>query len=145
MKAVQALAAFLAAVATTYLASTLFYTHQVIGAEQAVGGVYTTGQQMETFVLNLQGLWLLGAIIAVALFIGFLVAFVLKRIVKPLAMVAYPAAGAAAIIAAILIIENTMAPGNVGAIAGARGPLGLALQGLAGAFGGTVFALMRPR
>ena len=86
-----------------------------------------------------------GTVFSIALIIGFIVAFALKRLIKPLAMIAYPLAGAAAVVAAIYLVETTMAKGGAGAIWGARDPIGLALQGLAGAFGGTVFALLRPR
>ncbi|MEQ1929113.1 MAG: hypothetical protein ABL957_01085 [Parvularculaceae bacterium] len=145
MKLVQAIFAFLAAAATTYVASVFFYTHQVISLETGVGAVYTTEQGLQTLLLNLQGFGQLGAVFSIALIIGFIVAFALKRLIKPLAMIAYPLAGAAAVVAAIYLVETTMAKGGAGAIWGARDPIGLALQGLAGAFGGTVFALLRPR
>jgi hypothetical protein len=79
------------------------------------------------------------------LLVGFLVAAGLKRILTPLAPVAYPIAGAAAVVAAIWLIENVVAGGGVGAIGGARDALGMALQGLAGLAGGTVFAALRGR
>lgn len=145
MRFVQAGVAFVAAATTTYVASVFFYTHQVIGAEIGVGGAYTMEQGLQTLLLNLQGLGLLGAVFSIALLVGFIVAFGVKRVLKPLAPVAYPVAGALAVVAAILLIENTMAKGGAGAIAGARGAFGLALQGLAGGFGGVVFALLRPR
>jgi hypothetical protein len=145
MRLIRTLLAFVAAAAVTYVASAFFYTHQVISKEISVGGVYTMDQGLQTLVLNLQGLTQLGVIFTIALAVGFAVAFGLKRIVTPLAGIAYPLAGAAAVIAAILLIENTMAKGGAGAIAGARGALGLGLQGLAGFAGGIVFSLLRPR
>lgn len=134
--------AFAAAVVATYLLAAVFYTQQVI-AKQSAFAVYTTAQQIDTFVQNLAGLWLYGAMIAVALALAFAIAAVLKRILKPLAPVAYPMAGAAAMAVMITLIEQ-MLGGGAGVIGGARDAVGLSLQCLAGFFGGLVFAVLRP-
>lgn len=82
-------------------------------------------------------------VFALALLVGFIVAFVLKRLVKPLAPLAYPLAGAAGIATALVLMSIQYY--STTPIAGARGPLGFALQMLAGGLGGVVFALLRPR
>jgi len=150
MSIIRTFAAYLLGVAVTYVFAAVFYTQQVIAKQQAIGAVYTPEQSLSFLMENLYGLGFrdvpsLGITIAVALAIGFAVAFVLKRILKPLAPIAYPIAGAAAVIALITWIESTAAGGGAGAIGGARGAMGLALQGLAGFLGGTAFAFVRPR
>ncbi len=141
--------AFLLAAVAAVAASSAFYTQQVIAKQAAIGAVYTPGQQAATYIDNLRGLALDGApsfgmIAAIALAIGFAVAFVVKRILRPLAPVAYPIAGAAALAGVIHLINNVMFGGGTGAIGGARDAYGLALQGVAGGLGGLVFALLRP-
>jgi hypothetical protein len=145
MGAVRIIGAYIAAVIVTYGAAAVFYTQQILAKQAAIGAVYTPAQQAETYLANILGLQIYGAVLAVALLIGFIVAAIVKRILKPLAPIAYPLAGAAAVVAAIYFIENTAAAGGAGAIGGARDALGLALQGLAGAFGGFVFALIAVR
>lgn len=138
--------AYCAAVAVQFVAGGFFYTQQVLAKQFAVGAVYTPAQQLEAYLANYAGLApLYGAVMAIALLLGFLVASVAKRVLKPLAPIAYPIAGAAAVAAAILLIENTAAAGGAGAIGGARDALGLGLQAASGALGGLVFALLRPK
>lgn len=145
MKVLRIIGAYVAAAAVTYLAAAIFYTQQIIAKQSAIGAAYTPAQQVETYLANFLGLSLYGEVIAAALLIGFVLAAGLKRVLKPLAPVAYPLAGAAAVLAVIVLIENTAAAGGAGAIGGARDALGLALQGLAGALGGMVFAAIAIR
>ena len=145
MKGLRIVVAYIAAAAVTYMAAAIFYTQQIIAKQLAIGGVYTPGQQVETYLANLLGLSLYGEAIAAALLIGFVLAAGLKRVLKPLAPIAYPLAGASAVLAVIYLIENTAAAGGAGAIGGARDALGLALQGLAGALGGAAFAAIAVR
>lgn len=142
---IRSIAAYVAAAIVTYTAASLFYTQQILAKQAAIGAVYTPAQQAATYLANILGLGVYGAVLAVALLIGLIVAAILKRVIKPLAAIAYPLAGAAAVVAAIYFIETTAAAGGAGAIGGARDALGLALQGLAGAIGGLVFALMAAR
>lgn len=133
--------AFLLGVVTTYVLAVVFYTQQETASQSFIQ--YTFAQQVETFFYNLSGLWQYGVIIAVALLIGFVVAAFVKRALKPLAPVAYPVAGAAAIPLTVLLIEQVLG-GGAGVMSGAEGVVGMSLQGLAGFFGGVVFALLRP-
>lgn len=154
MKLVQTIVAFLLAVAASYVVAIMFFTQQVIASRAAIGAIYTPEQQFATFVDNFFGLAptlgvgmepAFGDVWAIALLLGFLVAAGLKRILTPLAPVAYPIGGAAAVYAAIFLIENTAGSGGVGALEGARGALGMGLQSFAGFIGGVVFAMMRGR
>lgn len=138
--------AWLAGVLVGYLASVTAYTQQVIGKQAALGAVYTPAQYGQTLIENLGGLaGQFGAVLAIALTVGFIIAGVLRRFIKVAPIVAFPLAGGAALFAAVWLIENVMFGGGVGAIGGARDLAGQALQGLAGAIGGAAFALLAPK
>jgi len=144
MKILRVAIAFLLSVAVTFTLASVFYTQQVLAKQAAIGIVYTSEQQIATYTGNFIGLApAYGVVIMIALAIGFAIAAVLKRLLKPLAPIAYPVGGAAAVFAAIYLIENVMAAGGAGAIGGARDGLGLALQCFAGLIGGGVFAFAR--
>ncbi len=150
MRVVNTIFAYLLAVAVTYSLAVAFYTQQVIAKVEAIGAVYSQQQKINTFTENFLGLAFreqpsFGLMMAIALLIGFIIAFGVKRILKPLAPVAYPIAGAAAIVAMLAFIESTIAGGGAGVFGGARDAMGLALQGLAGFLGGAAFAFKRPR
>lgn len=141
MKIGKTAIAFILGVATAYVLAVAFYTQQETTSQSFIQ--YTLAQQIETLFYNLSGLHLYGAIIAIALLIGFIVAAFVKRILKPLARIAYPAAGAVAIPLVVVLIEQVLG-GGAGIMSGAAGPVGLGLQGLAGLAGGAVFAFLRP-
>ena len=146
MRLARTAAAYLAGAATTFVAGAAFYSQQVIARQESVGAVYTLAQQKAAYAANFAGLVApYGVVLSIALLLGFAVAFGAKFILKPLAPVAYPLAGAAAVYTAIWLIETTAAAGGAGAIGGARDALGLTLQCLAGALGGLVFELLRPK
>ena len=143
MKLFGTLGAYLTAAAATYLLAAVFYTHRVLAGQAAVGIKYTPAQQAETYLANITGLWLYGAMILIALAIAFVVAWLVKKVVTPLAPVAYPVAGAAAIYVLLVLVEAQLG-GGAGVIGGARTAIGVALQCAAGLVGGVVFAWMRP-
>lgn len=144
MKFARTFIAYLTSVIATYVLAAAFYTQQVIAKQVAIGAVYTPSQQMDTYVQNFTGLWVYGVVIAIALLLGFGVAAVVKRVLKPLSALAYPAAGAAAMLVMLHMVEQQLG-GGAGIIGGARDALGISLQCLAGFIGGSVFALARPR
>ncbi|MEM9495372.1 MAG: hypothetical protein AAGA09_05170 [Pseudomonadota bacterium] len=145
MSQVRNAGAFLGAVAVAYLLATAFSTQQVIAKQAAFGATYTPAQQFQTLIANLTGFWAYGAMLAIALGVGFFVAMLVKRVLTPLAPIAYPVAGAAAVGLMIYLIENVVLPGGVGIIGGARDALGVALQMGAGASAGVVFEMLRVR
>lgn len=144
MQVSRAVAAFLASLLATYFLSTLFFTERVIAQQSEFGIGYTRAQWLETFWLNFSGLWALGIIIAITLGLAFAIAWGLKKFVRPLAPLAYPIAGGTGMLAMIALVEAQLG-GGAGIIGGARTPLGVALQCLAGVVGGSVFAVLRPR
>ena len=145
MGALRLFLSYVIAAIVAYTAAAAFYTQQILSKQAEIGAVYTAAQTRETYLDNFLGLTDYGLVLAIALLTGFIVAAGFKRVVRPLAPLAYPIAGAAAVVMAIYLIETLMAGGGAGAIGGARGPVGLALQGLAGAIGGLVFETLRPR
>ncbi len=137
--------AWIVGVAVGYAASVAAYTQQVIGKQAALGAVYTPSQYGQTLVENFGGLiGQFGAVLAIALTVGFAIAGALRRFIPLAPIVAFPLAGGAALFAAVWLIENVMFGGGVGAIGGARDIAGQAMQGLAGAIGGAAFALLLP-
>lgn len=136
-------AAYLAAVIAAYALGAFFHTQMVFAALAGAGAEIPLALRLETTIGDFLGLWQYAAVVAIALLAGFLVAALVKRVLKPLAPVAYPIAGAAAIALALTLMS--MQYYGTTPIAGARGPLGLALQCLAGAAGGFVFAALRRR
>lgn len=144
MRLLRTIVAYIAAVAIAYCIGSVFYTARLLAESAGVGIQYTQAQQIDTYLTNFVGLRAYGAMMAIALALGFIVAFGAKRLLKPLAPVAYPIAGAAAVFAMLALIETQLG-GGAGVIGGARTPLGVALQCGAGLVGGLIFAALRPR
>ncbi|MEL6113480.1 MAG: hypothetical protein AAFR20_11820 [Pseudomonadota bacterium] len=134
---------YILAVIVAVLAASTFYSHQVLAKQEAIGVEFTGAQRLQAYTDNLIGLApSYGGVVAIGLLIAFPVAAGLKRVLKPLAAIAYPAAGAAALFTVVWSIENLMAGGGTGAIGGARDAVGMGLQAVAGALGGLTFALV---
>ena len=144
MRVIKTAAAYIAAVIAATVLASIFNSHQILAGHKALGADIPMNDQLTTYwsdLLNFTPSY--GAVIAIAFAVAFVIAFFLKRVLKPLAPVAYPVAGAAALGAVLGAIE--LAYPGTGAIGGAQSVLGIALQCLAGAIGGTIFMMMRPR
>lgn len=137
-------AAFIGAWIVAYILAVGFYTQQTLAQHASIGAFYTVAQQAQTLGQNLIGLQVYGVVIAIALAIGFAVAAGVKRVLKPLAPIAYPVAGAAAMFVMIVLVEQQLG-GGAGVLGGARGVVGVSLQMLAGLVGGLVFSFARAR
>ena len=136
--------AYVISAALTVVLAAGFYTQQVLARQAEIGVEYSSSQTINTYLQNLSGLApSYGLILSIALAIGFVVATFIKRIVTPLAKVAYPVAGGAAVFTALWLIENVVAGGGVGAMGGARGIVGVALQVFSGVCGGVAYSLLR--
>ncbi len=138
--------AFAAAAVTGFLLSTFFMTYNTLsnypGFEMSLGVLLTTLQ------LNLVGLAAgspFAGILAVALAIGFGVAAIARRVLMPLAPVAYIIAGAIATPLLFYIVETVVISGGVGAFFGTRGVAGMGFQAVAGAVAGLVFTVLSAR
>lgn len=133
----------LAVVITTALGAA-FHTQMVIGALEQSGATVAPAERLAMTGGDIVGLApQFGLVMALGLLVGFLVAAVLKRVLKPLAPIAYPLAGAVAVGAALTVMG--MAFDGITPIAGARTTIGFGLQCLAGAVGGLVFSVFAGR
>ncbi len=81
-------------------------------------------------------------VVLVSLGIAFPVAWVIKQLVKPLAVVAYPIAGAAAMMAQLELMKMVF---GLYPLLGAQTGFGYALHVASGAVAGGVFELLRAR
>jgi hypothetical protein len=136
--------AFVLAAGVAASLGSLFHSFGTQNALIAAGLDFPLGDRLRSALEDYAGLvpGLYGAMIAVALAAGFIVAALLRLVLKPLAGIAFPVAGAAAVALMLYLMSQqfyTTTP-----IAGARGVFGFALQCLAGAIGGFVFGLFFP-
>lgn len=154
MAVLRTVAAFLVALVAATGAGSVFASLMIQAGLVGAGATFTPADRLAAIGEDYSGLvvgtlfrnGVPGAyvlVFAIGLAVGFVVAFGLKRLVKPLAPVAYPLAGAAAIATALMLMSLQYY--GTTPIAGARGSLGFALQLAAGAIGGLVFALLRPK
>ncbi len=146
MAVVRIIIGLIGAVIAGYLLSAAFLTVQTLSAYP--GFDLTPAAFAGTYGMNVTGLATSSpfiAILAVCFSVAFAIAAILKRILKPLAPVAYVIGGAAALPALFFLVENIMLGGGVGAFFGARDAADLALQAFAGAAGGLVFTLIAVR
>jgi len=144
MALVRILIGYLAAAAVAVTLASAFHTQMVIAALGQAGASVPFDRRLAMTGGDLVGLIpQFGLVIAIGLAAGFLIAAGLRRILKPLAPVAYPLAGAAAIGVALTVMS--MAFDGITPIAGARTTTGFALQCLAGAIGGFVFSMIAVR
>lgn len=144
MRVIRTGIAYIAAVIVATVLASVFNSHQILAGHKALGADIPMNDQLTTYWSDLLNFTLnYGAMIAIGFAVAFVLALFLKRVLKLLAPLAYPIAGAAAIGALLGAIELVY-PGT-GAIGGAQSVIGIALQCLAGAIGGTVFMMMRPR
>jgi hypothetical protein len=143
---VRILIGYVLAVAVTTAAGSALQSHLVARALIQAGAdvpVETQLSMMQSDLITFGPQF--AAIVAIALAVGFIVAAILKRVLTPLAGIAYPLGGACALIAAMFVLPILLKLDGITPLAGARGGLGLAFQALAGALGGLVFTLIAAR
>ncbi|MGV6820749.1 MAG: hypothetical protein ACWA5T_09670 [Parvularcula sp.] len=141
------LISWLAAAGVAYLVSSGASQTMVMNVTAAMveanGGQLGLTDRIAGTFTGMMGLWPLLVVIATGFLIAFFVASLVKAMVPPLSLIAYPAAGAAAM-AAILALIPVAIPAYEG-LPGAETPLGYGLQIIAGILGGLVFEHYRPR
>ena len=130
--------ALVAAIAATAVLGCLASTHFVLFGLTELGARISFADRLYAYGHDVAGMApLFGSLVTVGFLIAFPVAALIVRFLPRLRTWGYAAAGAAAILVILLSMEMTLAAMPV---AGARTPLGLAVQGFAGAVGGLVFA-----
>jgi hypothetical protein len=143
MRVLQIIGAFPVAFAAAFTGVSLAHTQFVLAGLSGVGAAPSLAETVHTSIADLEGLFpSLGPVLAIALAIGFLVAAGLKRVLKPLAGVAYPIAGFAAMATALIAMRISF---HSTPLAGARGPEGFVVICLMGALGGLVFSALLPK
>lgn len=146
MFAARLLIAFLLAIATTVVLASIMQTLSVEAALSAAGAEFDPATRVSMAASDFLGLApSFAPVVAAGFAVAFIVAAILMRILKPLAPLAFPLAGAAAIAAALVAMPVMLDLQGITPLAGSRGALGFALQCLAGAAGGLVFSIVRPR
>ncbi len=150
VRIIRYVVAFAVAAVVTYGLAAAFYAQSVIGELTELGVEVSLADRVRHAIDDIVGmtssafggrLSTYAGVIVTALLVAFPVALLVKSVVRPLAPIAYPVAGAAALGVVVYMIYSTQGPGAVAAI---REPTGVALQVLAGLIGGIVFALLLP-
>ncbi|MEM9421841.1 MAG: hypothetical protein AAF986_04940 [Pseudomonadota bacterium] len=138
----EILVGWLAASLVAYCLAAAASAHIVLGQLVDMGAEVTMVMRVQTIwhdILNLSAyLYVIGA----GFLIAFYVASLVKALIPVLAPVAYPIAGAAAIATALGLMRWQF---DVFPISGAEDQIGYALQLIAGAVGGGVFEIIRPK
>jgi|JI9StandDraft_2_1071091.scaffolds.fasta_scaffold163671_2 hypothetical protein len=138
MRFLRILLAWLISVIITTLIISVIHSLRIQGQLAELGVVLPVGLRLQTIGRDFVGLApALGAVIAIALAIGFVIAALLRKPLPKLAGIAYPLAGAVAVVVALSAMKYSY---DITPIAGARGTFGLPLFALAGALGGWIFA-----
>jgi hypothetical protein len=140
----RAIGAFIAAVLVTLVAASAVHTNVVIAGLTALGVEVPVGLRLQTMWGDLLGLApAFGAVIALALLFGFLIAAVARRWIKLPRSIAFALAGGAALGTALALMA--LAYNGITPLASVRGWGGFLLMCAAGALGGLVFAaISRP-
>lgn len=142
MNFIRIAAAFPVAVAVVIVGVSIAHTQFVLAALASIGAPASLAINLDTTMFDIVGLApTLGPVIAIALAIGFMVAAVLKRVLLPLAPLAYPIAGAAAMATALVAMKLAY---HTTPLAGARSMVGFLTMCAIGAIGGLVFSRLLP-
>jgi hypothetical protein len=132
---------FIAAVLSCYVLASLFHTQFVLYELSKLDVVIDFKTRLSTSAEDLVGLFpAYGSAIALALLLAFLVVKLINKLSPLKSAMLYPLAGALAIFTALMAMQPIL---NITLIAGAREPLGIAMQCIAGLFGGWVFMHQR--
>ena len=139
---VRVVASYVAAIVAAAVLACIVNTQFTLAGLASFGMEVSLSDRLSATVHDVLGM---GPPYMVVLAVGFVIAFVftaiLLRWVPGSRTVWFSAAGAVAVVAAILIIKYNLGGTVVGA---ARTPLGLGGQALAGAAGGWLFARLLP-
>lgn len=143
MKWIRQVVRAAAAVAVAAALGTLASTHFVLQELAGLGAQIGFGERALAHWHDMQGMApLFAGIVGAGFLVAFPVASVMLRWLPSWRAAAYPLAGAAAMVVALLLMQWVL---GVMPIAGARGALGLLAQAVAGALGGFVFAALGAR
>lgn len=131
--------AFLAAVLATSLLASVISTQFVLAGLTSIGVDVALGDRLAMTFADFGILPTLTLAVAACFLVGFPVAALMASRTAPRREIWFIAAGAAALIAELLIMRATL---GLMPVSGARSLAGLASQGMAGAVGGWLFAAL---
>ena len=125
-----------------YALGSIASTQVMLAGVERVGREVAFADNWRTTLADLMGFWQYGVVIALGFLVAFFVANLVKAVLPSLSRVAYPVAGAAAVAAALALMEANY---GIIPVLGAQESLGYWLQLGAGAVGGFVFEVIRPK
>lgn len=135
--------AFLLGVAVTAAIGAIASTHFVLASLRDLNVQVPIGKRLLAYGHDLIGMApTLAVVVAVGFAIAFPVAAAAGRFLPRSRPIAYPLAGAAAIVTALLLMNVVL---GMMPLAGVRSTLGIVAQGVAGAVGGYVFGAVSRR
>jgi len=129
--------AFIAATLAASIVASMFSTQFVIASLNEIGIEVPLADRFSMTLGDLAILQTLAIVVAVCFLVGFLVAWIARRYIGGNRKMWLIVAGACALTGALLTISTVL---QIAPIAGARSTIGLLFQGVAGGFGGYVFA-----
>ena len=139
----RTIGAFIAAVLVTGVAASVFSTQFVIAGLADVDIHIPFGMRLGMTVSDLPLLQLYAIFASIAFLVAFPIAAVCRRFLPGDRRLWLLIGGAVSIVAGLLLLKAVAGNSPIG---GARGPVGLLFQGLAGGIGGWVFfKLTQPR
>ncbi len=127
---------FTLSVLVTYTLASLAHSQQVLSGLLQLGVLIPMADRIAMSAGDWVGLYLYLVVIAIGLLIAFCVMTLLRRVLPVPEVPLYAVGGALAL---FVILFSMRELGSLTPIAGARGALGMSLQCLAGAVGGTLF------
>ena len=138
MRAIRQIAGFVVAVAVTAVGSSALSSHFVMRGLEDLGVAIPLGDRLAMYWHDVLGMSPIAGLVAgVGFLIALPVAALIIRFLPALRTLGYVLAGAAAMGAALLLMQSVL---GMMPMAGARTAGGLAAQAVAGALGGYVFA-----
>lgn len=135
------IADFLLAVICCFVLASLIHSQFVLYGLIRLGIEIDLMTRISSSMEDMLGLFpTYGAVILIALLLGFTIVWLIRKYLFSLSGWLYPLAGAASIAIALLAMQPIL---NITLLASAREPLGIAMQCLAGFFGGWAFMYQR--
>ncbi|MGV6801108.1 MAG: hypothetical protein ACWA5L_04220 [bacterium] len=139
MRFISNIYAWILASVSAYLLASFFSTEFVLAG---LGVKVSLMDNITSVMRDIVGLYAYLLVMALGFALAFFVASIVKAFLPFLSVIAYPVAGAAAI---LTILQIMQAQFDVIPISGALSQAGLVAQLMAGAMGGVVFEWMRPK
>ncbi len=133
---------WLVAAVVGYACASAASTFITLNQLASLGAEVSLSTRLSSTWADILGLTSYLMVIAIGFLAAFYIASLVKAFIPVLAPIAYPIAGAGAIMTALELMKWQF---DIYPIAGAQDPIGYWMQIAAGAIGGLVFELLRPK